>query len=78
MIMINPKSKYLNPKQFLNSNFSNFKLISLRHRNLGFGICLEFRVSNLGFFIFFHYRYKRLLKRLCAALRLDGVGRIAF
>jgi len=40
-----------NPKQFPNSNAPNSKLISLRHWDLGFGVCLEFSASDLGFII---------------------------
>ena len=43
MIPSNPKFEIQNPKQILNSNVLNFKLISLRHWDFGFGICLEFR-----------------------------------
>jgi len=41
----NPKFEYLNPKQILNSNFSNISMMS----RLEFSFSDLFRVSDLGF-----------------------------
>ena len=54
---LNPKSQYLNPKQYLNPNFPNPK--PNKFVTLEFRICLEIRISDLEFRIL---RLKEALK----------------